>query len=107
MTSTGGNDIRCTVEGGDKLPPGLGGGEAICRAISRAALPALQRAGIAPSAVAVAVRVKSDSRMSAVASVNDKPLAEQNVATSDRALNAGAVTMLADAVAAELSRAYR
>jgi hypothetical protein len=103
MTSTPSSGLRCSVTGEEKLPPEVGGGQAICSAISAAVIPALQRAGIASSAIAISVKVKSDSRISAVASVNEHPLPEQHVASSDRPLNGRAVDMLARAVAAAVS----
>ena len=103
MTGTSGPSIHCTVAGAEKLPAGVGGEDAVCSAIASAAAGALQGAKIAPATVSVAVTLKSDSRISAVPSVGGKALAEQNVATSDRALNANAITMLANAVAAAIA----
>ena len=103
MTATAERGINCTVEGAAKLPSELGGEAAICSTMAKIVLPSLQRTGIASSALAVVVKVKSDSRISAVASVNGKTLPEQNVASSDRPLGATAIEMLANGVAAELS----
>lgn len=104
MTSTSAQGISCSVEGEDKLPPGIGGEQGVCGAIARAALPALQRSGIAPASVAVTVKVTSESTITAVASVNGRALAEQKLGISDRPLNARAVEMLATAVAGELAK---
>ena len=103
MTSSPGHHISCTVEGEDKLPPGIGG-QAICAAIESAAAPVLQKAGIAASAVTVLVRIRSQHTASAAASVDGKSLAEQHVASSDHPLAAGSIAMLADGVAKELAR---
>lgn len=103
MTANSHEDLRCTVQGVQKLPQGLGGQPAVCSVIANAVLPALARAGISSSAVTVAVEVKSESRISAIAEINGRPLPEQNVAVSDRALNAGAIRMLADGLATQLS----
>ena len=103
MTATSGASIRCAVAGAENLPAELGGEQGVCAAIAVAAAPALGKANIAPYAVSVAVTVKSESRISAVPSVNGKALTEQNVATSDRALNANAIRMLADAIASAIS----
>ena len=104
MTTDSQSQIRCTVEGEAKLPPEIGGADAVCGAIVRAALPVIQRAGIAPETIGVSVRVKSDSRISAVPSIGGKALPEQNVAISDRTLNQRSIAMLADAVAAVLAK---
>ena len=104
MTTHSPSQIRCTVEGEAKLPPEIGGGDAVCGAIVRAALPVIERAGIAPESVGVSVQVKSDSRISAVPSIGGKALPEQNVAISDRPLNQRSITMLAEAVAAQLAK---
>ena len=104
MTSTTAQGISCSVEGGEKLPPDIGGEDGVCETIGSAALPALQSAGIAPTSLAVAVRVTSEHQMSATASVNGRALAEQKVGISDRPLNERAVQMLAAAVAGELGK---
>lgn len=107
MTATSGPSIHCTVAGAEKLPASLGGESAICSAIAAAAASVLEAARIAPAAVSVEVTVKSESRMSAIATVRGKPLAEQNVASSDQALNSGAVQMLANAVANAIAASAR
>ncbi len=104
MSPTSDRPIQCAVEGADKLPAEIGGEPAICATIAAAVLPALERSGVSPSAVSLSVRVKSDSHISTVASISGTRLAEQNVAISDRALTSGAIDMLAQALAAELSR---
>ncbi len=104
MASTSPQKISCAVQGEDKLPPGLGGQAEVCSAVARAALPALERAGIAPAALAVTVKVTSGHSLSAVAVVNGRALPEQKVGVSDRALNARAVEMLAAALAGEIAK---
>jgi hypothetical protein len=104
MNSVSQSGLRCVVDGEEKLPPEVGGPVRLCAAIERAALPQLQNAGIAPVTVAVRVTVKSSSRISAVASIGDRALPEQNVGISDRPLNVRAVDMLAQAVAGQLAK---
>lgn len=96
--------LRCTVAGAEALPGEIGGSEAVCAAIERAAAPAIKRAGISASSVAVAVAVKSPSRLSAIASVGERSLPEQHVGISDRPINARAIDMLARAVAAQIEQ---
>ena len=103
MNSISAGGLRCAVEGEEKLPTELGGEPAICAAIAEAALPELERAGIAPDSVAVTVSVGSPFLMSAAVSVGDRTLPDQKVGISDRPLNARAVKMLADAVARALA----
>lgn len=103
MNSVSTHGLRCAVEGEEKLPAEIGGEPAVCAAIAGAALPALERAGIAPGSLAVRVKVASPYLMSAVASIDGRALPEQKVGISDRPLNARAVQMLADALAGELA----
>lgn len=107
MNSVSSQSFRCTVEGESKLPPKLGGEAGVCGSIADTVIPALQRAGIPPNSVAVTVRVKSASRISAVPSIDEQTLPEQHVGISDRPLNARAVQMLADAVARELANSNK
>ena len=107
MAGTSAQSIHCTVAGADKLPADIGGEKGVCSAIAAATASVLGQSGISPGTVTVAVAVKSESRISAVASVGGKALAEQNVATSDRALNANAIRMLANAVANSISASAR
>ena len=107
MTGNSGPLIHCTVEGAEKLPSEVGGEGAVCSAIAAAAAGTLKQAKLSPADLSVAVTVKSDSLISAVPSVRGKPLAEQNVATSDRALNANALNMLGNAVANAIAASAR
>ena len=104
MSSTSTEQLRCVVQGVEKLPPELGGEAAVCSAIERAAAPELLRAGIAPAAVSVSVQVLSQHRISAIATVDGRSLPEQHVARSDRPLNTRTIDMLAEGVALELSK---
>lgn len=103
MRPTSSDQLRCVVQGAEKLPPELGGAAAVCAAFERAAAPELRRAGIALAGVSVSVQVRSQYRISAVASVGERSLPEQNVGISDRQLNTGAIEMLARAIVADLS----
>ena len=104
MGTTANPDIRCTVVGGEVLPSELGGSDAVCATIERAAAPAMQRAGLPASSLSVAIAVKSPSRISAAVSVADRVLPEQHVGIADRPLNARAIEMLANAVAAQIEQ---
>lgn len=104
MSPTSTEQLRCVVQGEENLPAELGGGEAICSEIRRAAAPVLQSAAVSPAAVSVSVKVTSAHTLTAGGSVSGRPLQEQHVATSDRPLTSRAVGMLANAVAAELSK---
>lgn len=99
--------IRCTVEGGEKLPAEVAGPDAVCAAIERAVLPVLERSGMAASNISVAVTVKSDNRIAAVASAGERTMPEQNVGITDRKLNGRAVEMLAQAIAVQLGELSR
>jgi hypothetical protein len=104
MNSTPSQSFRCVVEGAERLPPGLGGGDAVCSAVAKAATPVLERNGVDAGAVSVVITVQSASAISAATSVAGKSLPEQKVAISDRSLNPRAIDMLANAVAAELAK---
>lgn len=104
MSSTSAEQLRCIVQGEEKLPAEVGGEAAVCSAIERAAAPALQSAGLSPAAVSISVEVKSQYRISAVPAVGGRSLPEQHVGISDRPLNARAIDMLANAIAAELAK---
>ena len=99
-----GNAALCSVEFAGKLPAGLTE-NAVCEAINQAAGPALKRAGLAPAALSVKVRVESESKVVATATLGGKALPEHRVATSDSALNTSAIQMLARAIAAEVASA--
>lgn len=103
MTSMPVQEIRCVVQGAEKLPSEIKA-DAICSAIQRASAPVLQRTGLSPAAVSVLVQVKSALGLSATATVGGRNLAERHVDISDSPLNARAIEMLAQGVAFELSK---
>lgn len=94
--------LQCSVSHAEKLPSGLSEGS-ICAALRQAAVPALDRIGLATKALSVQIQVESDSKLVATATLAGKTLPEHRVATSDRLLNAKAVEMLAKAIAAEIA----
>ena len=104
MAQTSAQAVNCTVQNAEKLPPALGGEAAVCSIIDRLVLPSVRSAGLSPSSVSVSVNVKSQSLVSAVAVVNGSAMAEQNVASSDRALGASAIEMLGKAIATQIAK---
>ncbi|QNM83784.1 hypothetical protein H8M03_05540 [Sphingomonas sabuli] len=102
MGTTSGPAIRCTVENAGKLPADLGGSAGVCAAIERALAPKVAEAGVDASSVTIALAVKSPHQMSAVATVDGRALPQQNVGTTDRPLTAGAIKMLAAALADQI-----
>jgi len=96
--------VHCSVEFAGKLPAGLTE-NAVCEAIRQTAAPALESARLAPASLSVKVRVESDSKVVATATLAGKALPEHRVAISDRALNVSAIQMLARAIAAEVASA--
>jgi hypothetical protein len=85
---------QCAVIGANKLPAGLGGGEAICAAIRAA----VRERG--PTDFAVEVRVESASAIAANVRFKDgRTLPEQKLAVSDRPLNRGSIERFAAAIA--------
>ena len=103
MASTRAETIGCSVQQAANLPAEIGGPDAVCAAITEATRPALQRAGISASQLSVQVRVVSDHRIAAVASLGGRQLPEHVVDVADRTLNRRAIEMLAAAMAAEVS----
>ena len=63
----------------------------------------MQRAGIDPSKLSVEVRVVSNHRIAASATLSGRQLPEHVVDVADRSLNRRAIDMLAAAMAAEIS----
>lgn len=100
MTGTSADRASCRVVSGAKLPAGIGGADALCRAIEAAAK---QRA---PGArFSVEVRVPSASALSAVVRMGDgRRLAEQNMAVSDARLDKAAIGRFAVAIADQIAR---
>jgi hypothetical protein len=89
----------CRVIGGEKLPEGTGGPDAICAAIKRAV------AARTPNARFTAeVRVLTPSMLATALTVNGRALAEQKFAVMDRNLNKGAIERFAQSIAAAVAR---
>ena len=107
MSRTSETGLRCTVEGAQNLPAELDGPDSVCAAIEKAAISALQGAGIEPAQVSVSVTVQSQYRISATASAGPRTIPEQKVGITDRTLNSRSVDMLARAIALELKRLGR
>jgi len=105
MASSRAETIHCSVEQGSNLPTEIGGADAVCAAIAQATLPVMQRLGIDASQLAVGVRVVSNHRIAAVASLSGRQLPEHVIDVADRTLNRRAIEMLAAAMAAEVSNA--
>jgi hypothetical protein len=93
---------RCQVANADKLSPASGGAATICAEIERAvkaAAPTVQ--------YSVEVKVLSSSRLSAVAVVGGRMLAEQHFAVMDRGLDAASIRRFAEALATEVAKAAK
>ena len=104
MAQTPDQGIDCTVQNAEILPANLGGEAGVCAIVQRILLPAVHKARLSPSAVAVSVNVKSDSMASAIATVSGVATPEQKVASSDRKLGKGAIEMLANGIADQLAK---
>lgn len=104
MTTT--DAVNCSVERGDKLPAGLTG-ESVCAAVRKAAEPALAAAGHPRSALSVRVTVESDSKLTGSATLAGRAFRQHHVAIADRTLNAHAIDMLANAIAADIASARK
>jgi hypothetical protein len=94
---------RCQVVGGEKLPDGSGGPDALCAAIEKAA------SAHAPGlAYKVEVRVLSGSRLSGtVTTAAGERLPDQQFAIADRTLTRISFDQFAEAIAAQLGAAMR
>ena len=93
----------CRVIGGEKLPAGSGGADALCKAIASAA--AKHAPGVGYS---VEVHVLPQSRLSAAIVTKDgRKLAEQKFASMDRPFSNGSFERFAMAIASELAKAGR
>lgn len=84
---------KCSVEGGERLPPESGGAEALCAEIEAAT------AGL-PAKTSISVKVKSASALAARVTVDGRALPELNMARSDAVLDRGAFERFAQAIAA-------
>lgn len=98
--------VRCSVERAGKLPEGLSS-QFICDTVRRAVGPALEAGGIGGAELSVQVIVESVSKLTATATVAGKTLPEHHLGTSDRPLNARAISMLASAIAADVAALRR
>lgn len=100
MNSPSLQPVECRVIGGDKLPADLGGPDALCAAITRAA------AAFSASQFSVEVRVLGRSSLAATIKTADgTTLPEQRFAISDRSLTKGSVDRFAKALVDAVSRA--
>lgn len=100
MSAPASNEARCSVVGGEKLPPDSGGPEALCAAV-RAAL-----GNRAPSAhVTVEVRVLTPSTLATTLMVEGRVLPEQKFAVMDRNLNPRSIERFAQSVATKVAEA--
>ena len=91
---------ECRVIAAEKLPPEVGGADALCAMIREAA--AAQAPGVGYS---VEVRVLSPSMLSASITLADgRTLPEQRHATMDRTVSRPSVERFANALAAELAK---
>jgi hypothetical protein len=93
---------RCTVVGGASLPPGVGGGEALCRSIEAAI-----KARTPTRDYAIAVKVMSPTRFSADLVVNGHRLPEQRFAVMDGAINPGSIQRFAESLAGVVAEAAK
>jgi len=100
MTTT--DMVHCSVERAEKLPAGVTG-SSICAAVRKAAAPALAQGGHSPAALSVHITIESETKLVGAATLAGKALPEHRIGISDRALNAGAVNMLANAIAADIA----
>jgi hypothetical protein len=104
MTTT--DAVHCSVDRAEKLPAGLSG-SAVCDAVRKAAAPALAEAGQSPAALSVHITVESETKLVGAATLSGKALREHRIGIADRALNAHAVEMLANAIAADIASVRR
>lgn len=100
MTTT--DTVHCSVERAEKLPAGLTD-SSICNAVRTAAAPALAHGGHSPAALSVRITVESETKLVGTATLSGKALPEHRIGISDRGLNARAVDMLANAIAADIA----
>lgn len=93
--------VECRVLGGENLPAELGGAEAICAAIERAA-----KAEIPAHRFKVDVRVKgASSLIASLITANGKALPEQTFSISDRGLTKGSLERFANTLVGVVARA--
>ena len=100
MISSSSKQIDCRVIGGGKLPAGLGGPDAVCAAIARAAANTAKGRRFS-----VEVRVLSASSLAATLKQADgTTLPEQRLAISDRTLTKGSLDRFAKALVSAVAR---
>lgn len=100
MTAAPAPEGNCSVVDAAKLPPAVGGGDAICRAVDRAIAaraPGLQ--------YKVEVRVISKSRLSVGLTANGRALPDRDFSVNDRDLSLKIVERFAASIAAALADA--
>jgi hypothetical protein len=101
MNSPSAEQVECLVTGGDKLPPEIGGSDALCAAIGRAAV-----AAIPDKKFKVEVHVLGHSSLVATLTTADgKVLPEQRFSISDRSMTAGSLKRFADTLVATVAGA--
>jgi len=100
MKTVSSEPARCRVVGGDRLPAGSGGEQALCVAVEEAI--ATEAPGKAAS---IEVRVLSTSSLAATITTADgRTLPEQRMAIMDRTLTKASIQRFAKAIAAELAK---
>jgi len=100
MKTVSSEPARCRVVGGDKLPAGAGGEQALCAAVEAAVAAEAPR-----TAASIEVRVLSASSLAAtIKTANGRTLPEQRMAIMDRALTKASIERFAKAIAAELAK---
>lgn len=101
MTKSSDSIVECRVLGGENLPAELGGADAICAAIERAA-----KAELLAHRFKVDVQVKGASTLTASLTTADgKALPEQTFSISDRGLTKGSLERFANALVRVVARA--
>ena len=101
MNSPATKSDGCHVRGAEKLPPEVGGADAICNAIKRAVT------ATAPDRrYSVEITVHSSASLSAVVkTAAGHALPEQRMAVSDSTLRTSSIERFADSIAASLASA--
>lgn len=101
MNSSSPQLVECRVIGGDKLPADTGGADALCAAITRAAM-----AETPARKFKVEVRVLGRSSLAATLTTGEgKTLPEQRFSISDSDLTKGSIDRFAKAIVGEVARA--
>lgn len=103
MQPAASQDIRCTVEQADRLPPELRQDGAICGPLGRAVAAAAAQAGVPRESVAVKVKALSPYLLAVTVSVDGADLPEQKLGSSDRALTTASIDRLGIGLARQLT----